>query len=129
MWMSWTKVHAITERECTSFMEQHGVSRRTAEQLFGLDVLADVSSRIRGFGVSLSSANSSDFCQQQRPTSLQNACIGGGSGWSVIGRTAAAEGAQCNSVECICISLGVALIMWKVPGDACAAVPVMLVMS
>lgn len=57
VWMSWTKVHAITERECTSFMEQHGVSRRTAEQLFGLDVLADVSSRARH----LSSADSRVF--------------------------------------------------------------------
>ncbi len=33
------------ENDCQQFMELHGIPRRTAEQLFGLDILADVSWR------------------------------------------------------------------------------------
>ena len=93
MWWSWTKVHAITEREAQVFMEQHGVSRRSAEQLFGLDVLADVSTRSESARVSLSSADSNVFCSRK---DLPECKPGENSGCCLMGRTAAAEGAQCH---------------------------------
>lgn len=44
-WGSWTMVLESEENDCQQFMELHGIPRRTAEQLFGLDILADVSWR------------------------------------------------------------------------------------
>lgn len=45
VWGSWTMVLESEENDCQQFMELHGIPRRTAEQLFGLDILADVSWR------------------------------------------------------------------------------------
>jgi hypothetical protein len=43
MWVQWIKVLKNTEAKVFTFMQTNGVPRRTAEQLFGLHTLTDVS--------------------------------------------------------------------------------------
>ena len=43
MWVQWVKALQSMEERISTFMESNGVPRRTAEQLFGLHTMIDVS--------------------------------------------------------------------------------------